>query len=109
LPDHDREQENLVWSSGVARHVSSAMALAGLLLATVVWAAWPEPAGGVGPAADPPPVLASVESDPLVNGPPPIPSELDAELDYVQEPPEDLGAKPLPGAELTPEPPPVAG
>jgi hypothetical protein len=54
-------------------------------------------------------VLASVEPDPFVGGPPPVPSELDAELDYVQEPPEDLGAKPLPGAELTPEPPPVAG
>jgi hypothetical protein len=44
-----------------------------------------------------------------MDGPPPVPSELDDELDYVQETPEQLGAKPLPGAELTPEPPPVAG
>jgi hypothetical protein len=109
LPDGGREQEIPVGKSGVARHVWSAITLAGLVLAAVVWAAWPEPGGAIAPAADPRPVLASVEPDPFVGGPPPVPSELDAELDYVQEPPEDLGAKPLPGAELTPEPPPAAG
>jgi hypothetical protein len=59
----------------------SGMALAGLVLAARVWAAWPDQAGGSGPAADPRPVLASVDPDPFVDGPPPVPSELDDELD----------------------------
>jgi hypothetical protein len=109
LPVAAPVQKLLVGSSGVARHVWSGMALAGLVLAALVWAAWPDQAGGSAPAADPRPVLASVDSDPFLDGPPPVPSELDDELDYVQETPEQLGAKPLPGAELTPEPPPVAG
>jgi hypothetical protein len=84
------------------------MILAGVAIAAVVWALWPQPTSGIDPAAEPKPVgaLASVEPD---SGPPEVPSEAELEVDYVQESPEELGADPLPGAELTPEPPPVAG
>ncbi|MGH3071133.1 MAG: hypothetical protein ACRDNB_02540 [Gaiellaceae bacterium] len=72
-------------------------------------------------AAQPPPgtaaaadegsrVLAVVEPDrAFAAGPAPFPSLLELDPNYVQEPPEELGAEPLPGAKLTPEPPPVAG
>ena len=53
-------------------------------------------------------VLAAVERDPSFAGPDPVPSQLELEPGYAQEAPERLGAEPLPGAELTPEPPPVA-
>jgi hypothetical protein len=41
-------------------------------------------------------------------GPPPVPSDAELDEDYVQEPPEQLGAEPLPGVETT-QSPPVAG
>ncbi len=130
------------------------MILAGIALAVVVWAAWPEPTlrivrlpdgesmpktvqvgapverepvrvvAAAAPAATAPPkpvaappvepepvrVLAAVEPDPSADaGPSPVPSELELSGDYDQEPPEELGAEPLPGAVLTPEEPPVAG
>jgi hypothetical protein len=87
------------------------MILAGLALALAVWALWPQPTTAIEPAAEPSPigVLASVEPDSADAGPPEVPSEAELEADYVQEAPEELGADPLPGAELTPEPPPVAG
>ena len=53
-------------------------------------------------------VLAAVARDPKFAGPAPVPSDLEGQPRYVQETPEALGATPLPGAELTPEPPPVA-
>jgi hypothetical protein len=53
-------------------------------------------------------VLAAVERDPSFGGPDPVPSQLELEPGYVRDAPEALGAEPLPGAELTPEPPPVA-
>lgn len=51
-------------------------------------------------------VLAAIEPEPT-SGPAPVPSELELEPGYVQESPEELGADPLPGADLT-QPPPVA-
>lgn len=132
------EQIPDVRSAGVARIVWPGMILAGLLLALVVWAAWPEPARRIvrlpdgesmpktapvaatpqAPAAaapvveeeEPVRVLAAVEPDPAPSaGPAPLPSELELSGDYDQESPEELGAEPLPGAVLTPEPPPLAG
>ena len=102
------------------------MVLVGVALSAFVWAAWPTVSA---PAAPPPtspqiagpvepksvsegqPVrsLASVKRQPATFGPAPVPSELETSGDYVQEPPEELGAEPLPGAELTREPPPVVG
>jgi hypothetical protein len=58
--------------------------------------------------AEPGRVLAAVERDPSFAGPDPVPSQLELEPGYVRETPEALGAEPLPGAELTPAPPPVA-
>ena len=58
--------------------------------------------------AEPGRVLAAVARDPSFAGPDPVQSELELEPGYAQETPEALGAEPLPGAELTPEPPPVA-
>ena len=74
------------------------MILAGITLAACVWAAWPVSSA---PAA--PPTAGSSS----VFGPAPVPSELERSVGYVQESPEELGAEPLPGVELTPEPPPV--
>ena len=55
-------------------------------------------------------VLAAVEPERAAGfGPAPVPSELELAGDYVQESPEELGAKPLPGVVVTPAPPPVAG
>ena len=80
-------------------------ALTGIALAALVWASWPEPTSSLEPAAEPPaPGLVAKEP----SGPPPIPSESELQPDYVSESPEELGAEPLPGAVLTPEPPPVA-
>ena len=76
------------------------MILAGIVLAACVWAAWPVASA---PAAPP------SATRPAVFGPAPVPSELEQSADYVQESPEELGAQPLPGAELTPERPPVVG
>jgi hypothetical protein len=53
-------------------------------------------------------VLAAVEPD-TSSGPAPVPSQLELDPTYVQESPEELGAEPLPGASVTPAPPPVAG
>ena len=69
------------------RLVWPGMILAGIALAVCVWAAWP-------PAS-------------AVFGPAPAPSELERSADYAQESPEELGARPLPGAEVTPERQPV--
>ena len=83
------------------RLVWPGMILAGIVLAASVWAAWPVASA---PAA--PPSAAR----PAVFGPAPVPSELEQRPGYVRESPEELGATPLPGAELTPEPSqPVAG
>jgi hypothetical protein len=41
-------------------------------------------------------------------GPDPIPSEWELRGDYEQEPPEELGAEPLPGVDLTLLPPPAS-
>lgn len=55
-------------------------------------------------------VLAAVEPERAAGfGPAPVPSELELADDYAQESPEELGARPLPGVVVTPEPPPVAG
>jgi hypothetical protein len=65
-------------------------------------------------------VLAAVEPAPApaaptteqvedVWGPDPVPSELDGDPGYEPEPPEELGAAPLPGFDVTPPAPPVAG
>lgn len=68
----------------------------------------PAPVAAVAP--EPVRVLAAVEPAPSADaGPAPVPSDLELSGDYEQQSPERLGAKPLPGAELTPEPPPVAG
>jgi hypothetical protein len=83
--------ERLVWPG---------MILAGIALAVCAWAAWPVASA---PAAPP------SATRPAVFGPAPVPSELEQSADYVPESPEELGAAPLPGAELTPEPPPVVG
>lgn len=53
-------------------------------------------------------VLAGVEPDQSFAGPAPFPSRLERDPNYAQEPPEQLGAEPLPGAVLTPAPQPVA-
>jgi hypothetical protein len=83
--------ERLVWPGMIA---------AGITLAVCVWAAWPVSSA---PAAPP-------HAGPRAPfGPSPVPSELERTAGYVQESPEDLGAEPLPGAELTPSPPPVVG
>lgn len=73
--------ERLIWPG---------LILAGIALAACVWVAWPVAAAP--PTAKPP---ASF-------GPAPVPSELEQSADYVQESPEELGARPLPGADLTP-------
>jgi hypothetical protein len=78
-----------------------------------VAAAQPEPErvlAGVEPA----PVPAREQSSPAeavdpADGPAPVPSETELADDYVQEPPEQLGAEPLPGVEPTPAPPVAAG
>lgn len=72
----------------------------------------PEIAAAVEPESEPEPVrvLAAVEPDPAAGaGPSPVPSELEQSGDYEPESPEELGAEPLPGAVLMPEPPPAAG
>ena len=74
------------------------MILAGFVLAACVWAAWPVASA---PAAPPTAKL------PAGFGPAPVPSELEQSPDYEQESPEELGARPLPGAEVTPERQPV--
>ncbi len=83
-----------------ARLVWPGMILAGIALAACVWAAWP-----VANAPAAPPTVRP----PAVVGPAPVPSELEQSVGYVQESPEELGAEPLPGVQLTPEPPPVVG
>lgn len=71
------------------------------------------PAEVVEPATEPPRVLAAVEPSPtteqvdLSDGPAPVPSQTELDEDYVQESPEELGADPLPGVDLT-QPPPTA-
>ena len=86
-------------SARVAPNVWSGTALAGLVLAALVWAVWPEPASPMEPAADAPAHVIREDA-----GPPAVPSEAELAPDYVAESPEELGADPLPGAELTPEP-----
>ena len=76
------------------RLVWPGMILAGFVLAACVWAAWPVASA---PAAPP------TAKQPTVFGPAPVPSELELSTDYEQESPEELGARPLPGAEVTPE------
>jgi hypothetical protein len=109
-----------VGSGRIATHIWWVTALAGIVLAALVWAVWPEPASPMQPAAEVPAAPAAVvtawgqsrgQSPDRDVGPPPIPSEAELAPDYVAESPEELGAEPLPGAELTraPEPPPVAG
>lgn len=93
-------------SARVAPHVWSGTALAGLVLAALVWAVWPEPASPLKPAAEQPVRALVVTEDP---GPPPVASEAELQPNYVVESPEELGAEPLPGAVVTPEPPPAAG
>ena len=83
-------RERLIWP---------AMIFAGVVLAAIVWAVWPVASA---PAAPP-----SVR--PSVYAPAPVPSELELSVDYPQESPEELGAEPLPGADVTPEPAPVVG
>jgi hypothetical protein len=73
------------------------MILAGLALAVCVWAAWPASSAPTAPARQPPAAF----------GPSPIRSELETTVGYAPETPEELGAAPLPGAVLTPAPPPV--
>ncbi len=80
------------------RLVWPGMILAGITLAACVWAAWPVASA---PAAPP------TAKPPAVFGPAPVPSELEQSADYEQESPEELGARPLPGAEVTPERQPV--
>ena len=105
-------------SAGVARLVWPGVILFGLLLAAFVWAAWPaggaarapveaQPAAATATTAGTP---AAVEPEPSAGlGPAPVPSELELGADYVQESPEELGAAPLPGVVVTPEPAPVVG
>jgi hypothetical protein len=76
------------------------MILAGIALAACVWAAWPVASA---PAAPP------SATRPAVFGPAPVPSELEQSPGYERESPEELGAEPLPGAELRPARLPVAG
>jgi hypothetical protein len=80
------------------RLVWPGMILAGIVLAACVWAAWPVASA---PAAPP------TAKRPTVFGPAPVPSELELSADYEQESPEELGARPLPGAEVTRERQPV--
>ena len=80
------------------RLVWPGMVLAGIVLALCVRAAWPVASA---PAAPP------TVKPPAVFGPAPVPSELEQSADYVQESPEELGARPLPGTEVTPERQPV--
>lgn len=80
------------------RLVWPGMILAGIALAACVWAAWPVASA---PAAPP------TAKPPAVFGPAPVPSELEQSAGYEQESPEELGARPLPGAEVTPERQPV--
>ena len=62
-------------------------------------------------------VLAAVEPVPTATteqvdeawGPDPVPSELDGLKGYEPESPEELGASPLPGFDVTPPPPSAAG
>lgn len=51
---------------------------------------------------------ASTEDVDQSDGPAPVPSDFELSGDYAQESPEDLGAEPLPGADLT-QAPPAAG
>jgi len=81
--------ERLVWPG---------MILAGIALAASVWVAWP--------VASAPAAPASAKSPARV-GPAPVRSELEQSPGYEQESPEELGARPLPGADLTPERQPV--
>ena len=80
-----RMLQRLVWPG---------MILAGIVLAACVWAAWPVASA---PAAPPTAKLRAGF------GPAPVPSQLEQSPDYEQESPEELGARPLPGAEVTPE------
>ena len=80
------------------RLVWPGMILAGIALAACVWAAWPVASA---PAAPP------SATPPAVFGPAPVRSELEQSANYEQEAPEELGARPLPGAEVTPERQPV--
>jgi hypothetical protein len=82
------------------RLVWPGMILAGIALAACVWVAWPVSSA---PAAPPTAEPAAVF------GPAPVPSELEQSAGYVQESPEELGARPLPGAAVKPAPPPVVG
>ncbi len=82
--------ERLVWPG---------MILAGVILAATLWAVWPVASAPAAPPAVRPSVFA----------PPPVASELELIGGFEQESPEELGAEPLPGVELTPELPPVVG
>ena len=84
------------------RLVWPGMILAGIVLAACVWAAWPVDSA---PAASPPSAATQASF-----GPAPVRSELEQSVGYAQESPEQLGARPLPGAGgFTPEPPPAVG
>jgi hypothetical protein len=65
----------------------------------------PAPVASAQPETEPARVLAAVEPAPESEGPPPMPSEVELDESYVQESPEELGAEPLPGADLTQPPP----
>jgi hypothetical protein len=86
-------------TASLERFVWLVMILAGIALAACVWVAWPVASA---PAAPPP-------AEPPVFGLAPVPSKLEQSADYVEESPEELGTRPLPGAEITPARPPVVG
>jgi hypothetical protein len=67
------------------------------------------PAVTAQPETEPARVLAAVEPVPDTAGPAPMPSQIELDENYVQESPEELGAEPLPGADLTQLLPPAAG
>jgi hypothetical protein len=61
------------------------------------------------PDTEPARVLAAVDPEfDSADGPAPVPSSTELDDDYVQESPEELGADPLPGVDVT-QAPPVAG
>jgi hypothetical protein len=147
----DFEQETSVGSARLRAFVWPGMILAGLALAAVVFAAWPQPTTQIvrlpygeaqpkGPVlaqaeprqipaarqvsartpaaaateeteAEPDRVLAAVEPSSVTeefspsDGPAPVQSQTELDEDYVQESPEELGAEPLPGHDLTPSQP----
>ena len=63
-------------------------------------APWEPPVAAAEGEEDVERVLAGVDAAPS-SGPAPVPSQAEREPGYVQESPEELGAEPLPGADLT--------